>query len=192
MESTSTTALADTLNYYLSLATLIGFIVIAFWAFALIYTCLLKKESKVLSLIAEWSLPIGFFTTIGGTVLTLFYSQVLMYAPCELCWFQRIFLYPQVVLFAVAWFRKENRIHIYTTALSIVGFIVATYHHFLQMGYDLYKPCSTAMFAVSCAKPSFIEFGFVSFPFMAVVLFLFIIVLSLTGLRFHKRKIGVY
>jgi disulfide bond formation protein DsbB len=85
------------------------------------------------------------------------------------------------VLFAVAWWKKDNTIGVYTGWLSLFGLAVAIYHHFLQMGFDLYKPCSTALFAADCAQPSFIEFGFVSFPFMAIVTFSFLLLLSVHG-----------
>jgi hypothetical protein len=71
--------------------------------------------------------------------------------------------------------------------LSIVGFAIAVYHHFLQIGFDLMKPCSTAPFAVDCAKPSFIEFGFVTFPFMAVVLFGFLALMMVVALQGTKK-----
>lgn len=180
---TSTTALATFLNHYLSLATLIGFIVVSVWLLVLIYSHFSNVKSTTLNLISKYVLPLGFVTTLGGMFLTLFYSQYLGYEPCELCWFQRIFLYPSVFLFAYAWYKKDRHILPYVAILSFVGGAIALYHHALQMGYDLYKPCSKAIFAVSCAKPSFIEFGFVSFPFMAVVLFGFLIALCFTGMR---------
>ena len=179
----STTALANFLNHYLSLATLIGIIVLVVWLLVLIYAHFTNKRIKLFTVISEYALSLGFLVTLGGAFLTLFYSQVLGYEPCELCWFQRIFLYPQVILFGMAWFKKDMKILPYILGLSLVGEFIAIYHHALQMGYDLYKPCSTAVFAVSCAKPSFIEYGFVSFPFMAVVLFGFLIALSWTGMR---------
>jgi disulfide bond formation protein DsbB len=175
--------LANFLNYYLSIDTLIGFVVVVLWLGVLIYGHYRPLKSKILDWVSKYVLPIGFFSALGGTFLTLFYSQYLGYEPCELCWFQRIFLYPSVFLFAYAWYKKDRHILPYVALLSFVGGAIALYHHALQMGYDLYKPCSGAIFAVSCSKPSFIEFGFVSFPFMAVVLFGFLIALCWTGSR---------
>jgi hypothetical protein len=72
--------------------------------------------------------------------------------------------------------------------LSLIGFAIAVYHHMLQIGYNIYKPCSTAPFAVDCAKPSFIEFGFVTFPLMAVVLFGFLALLIFVAITDNKKK----
>jgi disulfide bond formation protein DsbB len=182
----ATNPIADQLNYNLSLATLIGAGVLVVWLVVFLTTYFKNSKSAILSFIAKYALPLGFFATLLGSFLSLYYSQVIGYAPCELCWYQRIFLYSQVVLFGIAWARKESSVLTYTLGLSVVGGAIAVYHHILQMGFDLYKPCSTAPFAVDCAKPSFIEFGFVSFPFMGIVLFGFVLLLSLTA-KFARK-----
>ena len=76
----------------------------------------------------------------------------------------------------------------YTLLLSVVGLAIALYHHMLQIGFDLMKPCSSAPFAVDCAKPDFMEFGFVTFPLMSAVLFAFLALSIITALYFSKRK----
>lgn len=177
---------AQTLTHYLALATIVGAIATVIFAACVAYFSLAEKESKVLTTISKYIFPIGFLITLGGTFLTLFYSEVLGYAPCDLCWYQRIFLYPQIFIFAYAWYKKDKNILPYTLILSLVGLVIALYHHMLQVGYDVYKPCSTSPFAVDCAKPSFIEFGFVTFPFMAVVLFGFLSVLTACALQSKK------
>lgn len=178
----------DELNHYLSLLTLLGSAVLVIWLIALTYLHFSNKKIKLFSCVGDYVLPIGFFASTLGMFLSLFYSQVLQYPPCELCWYQRIFLYPQAFLFAIAWYKKDMKVLPYILGLSIVGEAIAIYQHILQMGYDLYKPCSSAPFAVDCAKPSFIEYGFVSFPFMSVVMFGFIILITLTSMRFLNRK----
>lgn len=185
METTS--ILAEQLNHYLSLATIIGGVILVIFAFAISYYSLANKENNFFKKISQYVLPLGFFITLAGTFLTLYYEHGLQYLPCDLCWYQRIFLYPQVFLFAYAWYKKDKAILPYILILSIIGLMVAFYHHMLQIGFDLYKPCSTALFAVSCAKPSFIEFGFVTFPFMAVVLFGFLSVLVACAIRFNNK-----
>lgn len=180
------TAFAQSLTHTLAGATILGGVVIVLWFLFLIYTSVTKKQSGILSFFAKNVIPLGFLISLFGTFLTLYYSEVLHYVPCDLCWFQRIFLYPQLFIFALAWYKNDRKILPYTTVLSVFGFLIAWYHHLLQIGYDIYKPCSTAPFAVDCAKPSFIEYGFVTFPFMAVVLFGTLLVLSFTAHTFAK------
>lgn len=181
------TLLAASLNHYLSVLTIIGGVVVALFAAYLAYVVTTKKHSKLISLVGEWVFPLSLLIAGIGLFFTLFYSQVLGYAPCDLCWYQRVFLYPQVVLFGYAWYRRDKGFLPYALLLSVCGGVIAIYHHALQMGYDLMKPCSSAPFAVDCAKPSFIEFGFVSFPFMAVVLFVTLGVVAVAGM-YSKNK----
>lgn len=180
--------IAQFLNHYLSLATIIGSIVIVVFTISAIYTHFTKSKNATVDIVIKYVLPLGFLATLGATILSLFYSEYLFYAPCSLCWYQRIFMYSQVFLFGFAWFKKDKSILPYTLFLSVIGFTIATYHHLLQIGYNVYKPCSTAPFAIDCAKPSFIEYGFVTFPFMAVVLFGFLIVITVIAQKYRKNN----
>lgn len=181
--------IASFLNHYLSIATIIGggalLLLVCYISFA-IYFREDRREPKLLKFISENVLPFGFFATLGGALMSLFYSEYLFYAPCSLCWYQRIFLYSQIFLFGLAWYKKDRNILPYSLLLSVVGLIIAIDHHILQIGYNVLAPCSTAPFAVDCSKPSFIEFGFVTFPLMSVVLFGFLIVMVFIGRRFNK------
>lgn len=183
--------LANFLNYYLSLATLFFGVILIAWAVDLFVIRLkygpYKELRSIYKKIAKYTLPIGFFVSLFGVFLTLFYSEYLGYAPCALCWFQRVILYPMVVLFGVAWLRKDYSVYRYVMSLSIIGIVISLYHQYLQMGYSAFIPCAANAVFVDCAKPSFVEFGFVTFPFMALTLFSFFILLSLT-LRIKVKR----
>jgi disulfide bond formation protein DsbB len=183
--------LADFLNYYLSIATLVFAVILFAWAIDLFIIRLkygpYKELRSIYKKIAKYTLPLGFFASLSAVFLTLFYSEYLGYAPCALCWFQRVAMYPLVLLFAVAWLRKDFTVYRYVMSLSIVGFVIALYHQYLQMGYDAFIPCAASAVFVDCAKPSFVEFGFVTFPFMSLTLFSFFILLSLT-LRMKVKR----
>lgn len=176
------------LNHYLALASLTGAVALLIWLGYLIKIIYTKKTSHLLAIISKYVLPLSFFITAGGVLMSLYYSEILRILPCDLCWFQRIFMYPQMFIFGYAWYRKDKNILPYTLVLSGIGFVIAGYHHMLQIGYDIYRPCSTAPFAIDCAKPTFVEFGFVTFPFMSLVLFGSIILLIVTATHFAKRQ----
>ena len=180
-------AYTEVLTHYLSLLTIIGGIFVIIFSIVTMYLVYTKNIHKYSALLGSYIFPLGFLVAFFGTALSLFYSQVLGFAPCDLCWYQRIFLYSQVFLFGFAWYRNDRAILPYSLMLSLVGFVIAGYHHLLQIGFDIMKPCSTAPFAVDCAKPSFIEFGFVTFPLMSVVLFGFLSVLLSVAL-YHRKK----
>jgi disulfide bond formation protein DsbB len=134
----------------------------------------------------RYALPMGFFITLFAMLGSLYYSFYLYIAPCELCWYQRIFLYPLVFLFGFAWYKNDRKVFDYVILLSVVGGAIGLYHHYLQLGYDLLAPCSTAPFAVDCSVPTFVEYGFVTYPFMAVVTFSLAILLSISAKKFQK------
>lgn len=169
-----------TFNYTLSLLTLVGLVVLVIWIIGLSIN---KKENKLFSLLAKHSLLVGFLLSLVGTTMSLFYSEYVGYLPCALCWIQRIFLYPQVIIFGVALWKKDKGAEVYAVALSFVGAVIALYHSYIQMGYNEFLPCPATGAFADCAKPNFIEFGFVTFPAMSLVLFMFLITLYYTSKR---------
>ncbi len=176
-------AIATFLNYYLSLGSIVLGLFAILWIILLINSYKTKKDNALLSVISIYALPLGFFVSIAGVLLTLIYSDYLGILPCGLCWFQRIFLYSQVFLYGLAWHKNDRKIFVYTLLLSVVGFVIAVYHSYLQMGYSELLPCPVVASTIDCAKPTFLEFGFVTFPLMSVVLFASLILLSITVRR---------
>src|SRR3989338_8039857 len=69
-----------------------------------------------------------FLFSLAALVGSLAYSNIIGFPPCELCWIQRIFMYPQVLLSGVALWRKDKNIVTYLLSLSVLGGIVALYH----------------------------------------------------------------
>ena len=146
-----------------------------------------KKESKILNKISNIALPLGFFASLFAMLISLIYSDYLGQAACGLCWFQRVFIYSQVVLFAVAYVKNDLKIFTYTFYLSIVGGAIALYHEYIQLGYSELIPCPVVSTTVDCAKPTFLSFGFVTFPFMSITLFLFLILLAIS-VKYHRKE----
>ena len=129
-------------------------------------------------LLSRWGLWLAFLLTLGATALTLYYSEVLGFAPCGWCWVQRVFLWPQVLLFAIALYKQERAVVDFSIAFSIFGGIAALYQHYLQMGGGALIPCP-ASGAGDCAQRILFEFGYITFPLMAATIFAFLIVLML-------------
>lgn len=181
-------ALVNSLNHNMALLTLLGFILAAIWAVKLAlfrYTKLFTAYDKPLKLFTPYLVPFGFILTLFAALMSLYYQFGLGIIPCELCWFGRTMMYPLVLIFGLAWLRREkiqeNKLTGHIILISSVGLFISMYHHYLQLGYNLYKPCSTAIFAADCSKPTFIEYGFITYPFMAAVAFMFAILIALTS-----------
>lgn len=174
------------LNHYMPILTLIGFILLVVIYIHHFHFYFTKKESKILNKISSLALPVGFFASLFAMLISLIYSDYLNQAACGLCWFQRIFIYSQVVLFAVAYVKNDLKIFQYTFWLSVIGGVIAIYHEYLQLGYSEFIPCPAVATTVDCAKPTFISYGFVTFPFMSITFFLFSILLS-TAVIYPKK-----
>lgn len=147
-------------------------------------------SSKVLrKLISVWGLWLGLIVTLSSSVMTLVYSEVFGFVPCSLCWLQRVCLYPQVLILAIAIFYKDKTAARYGLALSITGLIIGLYQHYLQMGGAQVIACPTG--GGDCAKRLMFEFGFMTFPLLSATLFAFLIILyiyilGLRGMNFNK------
>lgn len=137
--------------------------------------------SATVALLGRFALPVGFAVALAGTVGSLYYSEGLGFAPCVLCWVQRIFLYPQVVLLGMALLRRDRGVAPYGVALSSLGLAVAVYNHYLQLGGAPLVPCSTT--GVSCSLRYIWEFGYITMPLMSATAFALVIVLLLAVRR---------
>jgi disulfide bond formation protein DsbB len=75
---------------------------------------------------------------------SLFFSYVMEFAPCVLCWYQRIFLFPLVIILAVGLFPYDKNVVKYSLPLAIAGWLTAAYHNLLYAGIipESIQPCS--------------------------------------------------
>jgi hypothetical protein len=117
---------------------------------------------------------VAMVTTLGS----LYYSQVADFVPCELCWFQRICMYPLSLILLIAAIRRDRGIWIYVAPLAVVGAAISIYHTQLQAFPEQASFCSTT---TPCTVRYVWKFGFVSLPFMALSAFAFVITMVLVA-----------
>jgi disulfide bond formation protein DsbB len=122
--------------------------------------------SRYVALLAAWIATCG----------SLFFSEVLGWVPCELCWYQRILMYPLSIILAVGLLRRDSKLGAYVLPFSLIGAAVSFYHYALQKT-DWFPP-PACMSGVPCTVDYINLFGFVTIPFLALTAFL-IITLSL-------------
>lgn len=175
--------LAAVLNTTLSLLTIVGQI---FAVYLFVILMIGKRSHKVLGkpflLLEKHGIVFAFIISLIAMLGSLTYSDVLGYEPCKLCWYQRIFMYPQVFLLGLALFRKEKFIIPYALFLAVIGEIIALYHYTVQLGV-FPAPCSVSGYSVSCAKVFILQFGYITIPLMAFTAF----VLIIFALLFSKK-----
>lgn len=163
------------ISLLLGLGTIIGQVVIVF----LVGLILLKKDLfGIISFVSKHGLLLGFFIALASVVGSLYYSEIAGITPCVLCWWQRIFMYPQVVLLGMASVRNDRKIADYSIFLSIIGAIIAGYQYYLQLGGAPITSCGGGSFGVDCAKITLVEFGYVTIPLMSFTAFLLVIIFA--------------
>lgn len=111
----------------------------------------------------------------GGS---LFFSEVMGLPPCVLCWYQRIAMYPLVVIVAMGIVIGDRRWKYYALPLAIVGFAISVYHNLLYYGLipESITPCTEG---ISCTSRQIEWLGFITIPLMAFVSFSLVLILLL-------------
>jgi disulfide bond formation protein DsbB len=120
-----------------------------------------------------------------STTGSLFFSYVMEFAPCVLCWYQRIFLFPLVLILAVGLFPLDKKVVKYALPLAIAGWLTAAYHNLLYAGIipESIQPCTQG---VSCTEEYIKLFGFLSIPMLSLLSFSTIITLLIILRRLSK------
>lgn len=123
-----------------------------------------KPFSPVL-IYAAWT--IALVSTAGS----LFFSEVMQLPPCVLCWYQRIAMYPLVVIIAVGILRNDRHLKIYALPFSLAGLAIAIYHNLLYYGIipEAITPCTEG---VPCNAVQILWLGFITIPLMGLAAFL--------------------
>jgi disulfide bond formation protein DsbB len=122
------------------------------------------------------ALVVAGVTTAGS----LYYSEIVGYIPCELCWYQRICMYPLVAILAVGLLRRDRSVIWYATPLVVVGAPVSLYHWLVERVPSLAEGSSCSVFS-PCSVPFFEELGYITLAFMALSSFLLIGALLVTA-----------
>ena len=161
--------LAPLANDVFGILSIVGQLMVVVIAYGLI-----TKNKKILGFFSKKVLLFGFGTALICMLGSLLYSDVIGYEPCKLCWYQRILMYPQALLFGIALWKKDKKIVDYAMALSGVGAVIALYHHLMQLGFVPEGDCSAVGYSVSCAKVFVLHFGYLTIPLMAFTGFLMI------------------
>lgn len=125
-------------------------------------------------------LPLALAVATVATAGSLYYSEVAGYPPCELCWYQRIGMYPLVPVLAVGLWRRGRAAGWYALPLAVGGLGVSVYHYQLQLSGGQSSSCDPS---APCSFQWVDALGFASIPFMAGCGFVAIAGLALLSIR---------
>ncbi len=145
------------------------------------------KKNAYLAFIDKQYLTLGFLVSLSASLFTLVYSEIVGFAPCYLCWYQRVFMFPLPFIFGMAIWHKDRKIVKYVLPLLSVGFLVSVYQNFNYYFTDTGAiPCDAS--GVSCYQLLITEFGgLIQIPMLALSAFLALITIVLVA-HFYKKE----
>ncbi|MHA6251693.1 disulfide oxidoreductase [Oceanobacillus sp. CAU 1775] len=128
--------------------------------------------------ISQFTLYAAWLVSIVATLGSLYFSEIRGFIPCELCWYQRILMYPLTLILGIATFQNDRSVKKYVLPLAAFGWFISLFHYLQQKvpGFAAIKPCASG---VPCSAEYINWFGFVTIPFLALIAFTLIVVFML-------------
>ncbi len=160
---------------------------IASLALLLGITGVVPAFKKIVAHVSRHAILISFFVVLISVLGSLYYSEIAGFEACTLCWAQRFFVYPQVVLFALALYCKRRDVLLYTNALSIIALGVAVYNIYIQTVGANSLFCEPGSIAASCLEKYVEGLGYITIPVMSATALVFLLLTAWAHHRTHKN-----
>lgn len=130
-------------------------------------------------------LYVAWITAVASMAGSLYFGEVLGLTPCVLCWYQRIAMYPLVLIIGIGIVRKDRGFYYYALPLSIIGGAIAFYQNLLYYSVipERLLPCT---FGVSCTTKYIQLLGFIDIPLLSLFSFVVITISLLTYKKLNK------
>jgi disulfide bond formation protein DsbB len=125
----------------------------------------------------------AFAVSLVAMLGSLYFSEIAKFPPCVLCWYQRICMYPLVVITGFAVYKRMRDMLLPAFVLATVGWLISIYHNLLYFKI-LPEAAAPCMAGVSCTTKFIQWYGFITIPFLAFVAFTLILI----GLIIHWRS----
>lgn len=164
--------------FFALLATLAQLVVVAavlLWLGSLVSPSVARAKASALAVIGPQALSLAAVVALVCTLGSLYLSEVAHFLPCRLCWFQRIAMYPLVVVLGVGAIRRDAGARLPGAILAGLGACVSVWHLLVERypnlesgACDPRNPCSFKWIE---------EFGYLTIPGMALSGFALILVL---------------
>lgn len=161
-----------------SVLTVLGQAIAALIVAAIVFGFMGGRSNAVETFIRRHALTLMLITSLAATLGSLYFSDIAGWTPCKDCWLQRIVMYPQTVILAIALWKKDPHAARYVLALSLMGILLSLDHYADQVEAawtpptpaDPLKPCGGD---VPCARTEIhFTFGYITIPMMAFTVFL--------------------
>jgi disulfide bond formation protein DsbB len=170
-----------TTNFFLVLTLAADAVVVVALVLAIAALVSPRARAAVVSLataVAPQAVLLAWIVATVTTLGSLYYSEHAGFIPCELCWYQRIVMYPLVIVLGVAWLRRDRQVWKTALVFVVIGAPLSLYHWLVER-VPAFAESSSCSITVPCTAPYFEKLGFVTLAWMAMSSFLLIGVLML-------------
>lgn len=165
-----------TTNFFLVLTLVANAFVVVAIVLALAAAVSPRARGSVRGLtttIAPHAVALAWVVALVTTLGSLYYSEHAGFVPCELCWYQRIVMYPLVVVLGVAWLRRDGKAWMTALPFVVIGAPLSLYHWLVERVPSFASTTSCSLDA-PCSAPWFEKLGYVTLAWMAMSSFLLI------------------
>ena len=156
-------------------------------AVALVLARVLPAGAQLIDVIRPARLWLAWLVAAVAMAGSLYFSESAHFAPCKLCWYQRIAMYSLAVLLLIAALWRDSGIRRYAVPLATIGGLLSAYHYLIEWHPSLEGATGSCDITVSCTAPWFRQFGFISLSLMALCGFAAIIALLTIGEAASQR-----
>ncbi|GMU73850.1 MAG: hypothetical protein AMXMBFR44_0490 [Candidatus Campbellbacteria bacterium] len=139
--------------------------------------------SRLVELVGRRTFVLSFLVLLASLIGSLYYSEVAAFPACSLCWWQRVFIYPQIALFGLALWYKRRDVLLYTSTLSAVGLGFALYNVYIQSFGAASVFCEPGSVLSSCLEKYVEGFGYITIPVMSVTMLAFLLLVAWAGVK---------
>jgi disulfide bond formation protein DsbB len=134
------------------------------------------------------TLYIALAVALTAMLGSLYFSEVRHYLPCNLCWYQRILMYPLVLILAVGLLRQDSNLPYYVLPLTLFGQGIATYHYLLEKT-NIFAAPTACREGIPCTTPWINWGGFITIPFLAMSAFFIITICCLIAMTSGEPRL---
>lgn len=127
--------------------------------------------------IKKYNIHLAWIISVVATLGSLSFSKIFGFIPCELCWYQRILMYPLVINLGIGVYYNDHKIKRFILPFTLLGLIMSFYHILIQK-LTLFKSISPCTADIPCSVDYLNWFNFITIPMLSFVAFLLITILT--------------
>jgi disulfide bond formation protein DsbB len=141
---------------------------------------MLSRNRQMYLLLAQFAVSVA---SIFGS---LFFSEVMKYPPCNLCWYQRIFIYPVALIVVSGVFLESKDTNRFLTPFVFIGLLFAVYHNLVYYKFiQILVPCTET---APCTAQQLNFLGFITIPLLSLGAFVTLAVLNVIAIKIESKK----